>query len=97
VESETLGARDPGRTVNVKIVETIHCSRDIRLDYLEEAAGTTLAKLGGDLKWLGEMAQASPDSPAGFLEMLERHGDVQGQEWTVTWADERERNATDGL
>lgn len=66
--------------VRFLIVETTHYYQTITLGELEEAAGLTLVEAGS----LAELVRVvQDDPPSGFAEMLERHADVQGQEWSA--------------
>jgi len=67
-------------------VETIHYTQTYDLEYLEEVAGVTLADANWDMAAFLERLQTEANNNTyvdGFCEGLERHGDVQGQEWSA--------------
>jgi hypothetical protein len=73
-------------TIRITVTETIVYSKEYELDELEEYLGVTLAdEHEGDLQEfiqaVQERAHNYSFSSAGFAEDLERHGDVQGQQW----------------
>lgn len=70
--------------ITILAVETIHYSQTYDLADLEEVAGVTLAECDGDLSLFAETLQEAAGNQPGFCEGLERHGDVQGQVWTLT-------------
>jgi hypothetical protein len=84
------------RMVLVTIVETVNYYRTVSVDDLMKAAGytewddTTIEEEGfGQLLDLARDRASSGDTYAmAFAEDLERHGDVQGQEWSADWADD---------
>lgn len=72
------------KRVRITATETIEYQGDYDLEELEEYLGRKLSEFE-DLQAFVEAIQEKahhydPRSP-GFAEHLERHGDVQGQEW----------------
>jgi hypothetical protein len=75
--------------VGITITETTVYYREVDLDELEAVAKVKLGECDGDLDLLLECVRESrSDEALALLERLERHGDVQGQQWSGEFVDD---------